>query len=65
LVTSLGVAEVLEDTGSTRLREQLAERDEIIVALQHVICDLRHEIDNLHAEHVFGALARRGRETPG
>jgi hypothetical protein len=30
-----------------RLREQLAERDEIIVALQHVIRDLQHEVVNL------------------
>jgi vacuolar-type H+-ATPase subunit F/Vma7 len=65
LVTSLGAAETLEDAGSTRLREQLAERDEIIVVLQHVIRDLRHEIDNLRAEHAFAALARRGRESSG
>jgi hypothetical protein len=42
----------------TRLREQLAERDEIIVALQHVIRDLRHEIENLRAEEAYALLAR-------
>jgi cell division protein FtsB len=46
-----------------RLRQQLAERDEIVVALQHVIRDLRHEIDNLRAEQAYAAfaIARRAR----
>jgi hypothetical protein len=37
----------VESATVARLREQLAERDEIIVALQHVIRDLRHEVVNL------------------
>jgi len=41
-----------------RLREQLAERDEIIVALQHVVLDLRHEIENLRSEHTWAAFGR-------
>jgi hypothetical protein len=41
----------------SRLRDQLAERDEIIVALQHVILDLRHEIENLRVEDVYATLA--------
>jgi uncharacterized coiled-coil protein SlyX len=45
-------------TDIARLRVQLAERDEIIVALQHVIRELRHEIDNLRAEQRY--LARGG-----
>ena len=40
----------------TRLQQQLAERDEIIVALQHVVLDLRHEIENLRSEHAWAAL---------
>lgn len=44
--------------GLARLREQLAERDEIIVALQHVIRDLRHEIENLHAEDSYALIVR-------
>lgn len=44
--------------GVARLQEQLAERDEIIVALQHVIQDLRHEIDNLHAEDSYARFVR-------
>ncbi len=42
-----------------RLRDQLAERDEIIVALQHIIRDLRHEIENLRVEDVYASFARR------
>lgn len=42
-----------------RLRDQLAERDEIIVALQHIIRDLRHEIENLRVEDVYATFARR------
>jgi hypothetical protein len=50
-----------DSTGVLRLREQLAERDEIIVALQHVIRDLRHEIENLRAEDAYALFARRRR----
>ena len=39
------------------LREELAARDEIIVALQHVVRDLRHELENLRVEHVYAAFA--------
>ena len=46
----------------TRLQERLAERDEIIVSLQHIIRDLCHEIDNLRAESAYAALARSGRD---
>lgn len=42
-----------------RLREQLAERDEIVLALQHVIRDLRHEIENLRAETAYARFADR------
>lgn len=49
-----------------RLRGQLAERDEIIVALQHAIRDLRHEVENLRVETAYAAFAmaerRRGTE---
>jgi hypothetical protein len=40
------------------LRQQVADRDEIIVALQHVVRDLRHEIENLRAEISFAAFGR-------
>jgi hypothetical protein len=45
--------------GVARLREQLAERDEIIVALQHVVRDLYHEVENLRAEAAFAASSYR------
>lgn len=38
-------------------QQRVDERDEIIVMLQHVIRDLRHEIDNLRAGQVYGAFA--------
>ena len=45
------------EPGTTaRLRDQLAERDEIIVALQHVIRDLRHEVENLRVETAYVAF---------
>jgi hypothetical protein len=46
-----------EDPRLTRLREEVACRDEIIVALQHVIRDLRHELENLGVEHVYAVFA--------
>ena len=46
------------DTRVARLQEEVADRDEIIVALQHVVRDLRHEIENLRADHVYLAFAR-------
>jgi hypothetical protein len=45
------------DLRLARLREELACRDEVIVALQHVIRDLRHELENLRTEHVYAAFA--------
>jgi len=39
------------------LREELACRDEIVVALQHVIRDLRHELENLRAENRYALFA--------
>jgi hypothetical protein len=52
----------LDNPVVTRLQEQLEERDEIIVALQHVIRDLRHEIDNLRAEDAYAAFLSGGRD---
>jgi hypothetical protein len=40
-----------------RLQEELACRDEIIVALQHVVRELRHELENLRAEHRYATFA--------
>jgi hypothetical protein len=56
--TSIRAPRRSEPAGVTRLQEQLAERDEIIVALQHVIRDLRHEIENLRAEDAYALFAR-------
>jgi hypothetical protein len=39
------------------LREEVACRDEIVVALQHVIRDLRHELENLRAENRYALFA--------
>lgn len=49
----------LEPATVMRLRDQLAERDEIILALQHIIRDLRHEIENLRVEDVYATFAVR------
>jgi hypothetical protein len=45
------------------LQEELACRDEIIVALQHVIRDLRHELQNLRVEHHYAVFACQGRHS--
>lgn len=45
------------DPRLARLREELACRDNVIVALQHVIRDLRHELENLRTEHLYAAFA--------
>jgi hypothetical protein len=58
IITAATFASALEGGRSARLQEQLAERDEIIVALQYVIRDLRHEIENLRAERTYGRVAR-------
>jgi cell division protein FtsB len=42
-----------------RLQEQLEERDEIIVALQHAIGDLRHEIETLRSDRAYAAAHAR------
>ena len=55
------MAPVTELPVLARLQEQLAERDEIIVALQQVIRDLHHEIDNLRADRAWAVVARRDR----
>ena len=47
----------VEPATTERLRDQLAERDEIIVALQHVIRDLRHEVENLRVVTAYAAFA--------
>ena len=41
-----------------RLHEGLTARDELIVALQHVIRDLRHELENLRAAPRYAEFAR-------
>jgi hypothetical protein len=45
------------DPRVARLQEELACRDEIIVALQHVIRELRHELENLRVEHCYAVFA--------
>jgi hypothetical protein len=45
------------DSRVARLQEELGCRDEIIVALQHVVRELRHELENLRAEHRYGMYA--------
>jgi hypothetical protein len=40
-----------------RLQEELACRDEIIVALQHVVRELRHDLENLRAEQRYAIFA--------
>ena len=50
--------DAVELASAARLRDQLAERDEIIVALQHVIRDLRHELENLRVESAYAAFAQ-------
>ena len=58
------MAPVTELAVLARLQEQLAERDEIIMALQHVIRGLHHEIDNLRADRAYAVVARSGRLKP-
>ena len=45
------------DSRVAKLQRELACRDEVIVALQHVIRDLRHELENLRAEHTYALFA--------
>lgn len=51
---------VSQPATTARLRDQLAERDEIIVALQHVIRDLRHELENVRVESAYAAALAPG-----
>jgi hypothetical protein len=46
------------------LQEEIACRDEIIVALQHVIRDLRHELENLRVENRYAIFACDARHSP-
>ena len=39
------------------LRQEVACRDEIIVALQHVIRDLSHELESLRAKNRYALFA--------
>ena len=56
------MAQITELAVLARLQEQLAERDEIIVALQQANLDLRHEIENLRTDRAYAAaFARTGR----
>ena len=59
MVATTALSHDPEPNSIARFRDQLAERDEIIVALQHVIRDLQHEIENLHAEEVYATFAVR------
>ena len=59
------MASITELPVLARLQEQLAERDEIILALQQVISDQRHEIENLRVARAYAAaFARSGRIEP-
>jgi hypothetical protein len=62
-VATTGLDEAEGDPRMARLRDELDGRDEIIVALQHVIRDLRHEIENLRAERVYLVLAGGGSDS--
>jgi hypothetical protein len=52
--------ELEEDPRVARLRRELRSRDEVIVALQHLIRDLRHELENVRAEHTYAVFALEG-----
>jgi hypothetical protein len=52
------------DPRVARLREDVSCRDEIIVALQHVIRDLRHELENLRVENRYAVFACEAGQTP-
>lgn len=56
-VTAARSVRVQGDLTAKRLRSQLAERDEIIVVLQHVIRDLQHDLENLRAAVRYGTFA--------
>jgi hypothetical protein len=59
------MASIIELPVLARLQEQLAERDEIILALQQVIRDQRHEIENLRVDRAYAAaFARSDRIEP-
>jgi hypothetical protein len=52
------------DSRVEMLKKELACRDEVIVALQHVIRDLRHELENLRVENRYAVFACEARHTP-
>lgn len=56
-VTTAVLYEFEEDPRVARMREELACRDEIIVALQHVVRDLQHELENLRMERAYAECA--------
>lgn len=56
---SVSMAAITELRVLARLQEQLVERDEIIVALQQVVGDLRQEIENLRADRAYAAAFAR------
>ena len=59
------MASITELPVLARLQAQLAERDEIILALQQVIRDQRREIENLRVDRAYAAaFARSGRIEP-
>jgi hypothetical protein len=58
--TAAAPNEVEGDARVALLEAELANRDEIIVALQHLVRDLRPELENLRAEHLYGAFAQAG-----
>jgi hypothetical protein len=63
-VTTAALLEPEEDSRVAMLREELLCRDEIIVALQHVIRDLHHELENLRVENRYAVFACEARHTP-
>jgi hypothetical protein len=57
VTTTAAPSEPGEDPRLARLRKEVECRDEIILGLQHVIRDLRHELENLRVEHVYAVFA--------
>jgi uncharacterized coiled-coil protein SlyX len=57
VITTAARYESEDDPRVARLEKELACRDEVIVALQHVIRDLRHELENLRADNRYAEFA--------